>query len=187
MTSPQAPASRHPLGATVHGHPNADTLLLWHPQVRTDPDGVAALASRIAGRSSVRVVVPVWEDGRDLLRSVRYARESSVHPPDGLSVVGYGDAGIAALSLAQHQRRLGIGLVRATCVDGGPDLVDPISGQPLADPAPAPVGTAIDVIEGAEEPAATWTRATVEAWRAAGWDATLVPTTQFTWRVSPSQ
>lgn len=171
------------LQVSVHGHPNAETLLLWHPAIGSDPDGVAALASRIATRSRVRVVVPVWEDGRDLLRSVRYARESTVHPPDSLSVVGYDAAGIAALSLALHQRRLGIGLARVTCVDGGPDTLDPISGKPLPAPTPAPVGTAVDVVETDGE----WARATVGAWQAAGWAATLVPRDQFTWRVSPSQ
>ncbi|KRC48707.1 MULTISPECIES: hypothetical protein [unclassified Nocardioides] len=168
------------LQVSVHGHPNADTLLLWHPAVRTDPDGVAALASRIATRSSVRVVVPVWEDGRDLLRSVRYARESSVHPPDALSVVGYADAGIAALSLALHQRRLGIGLTRVTCVDGGADVLDPISGQPLPEPAAAPVETAVDVVEADGD----WAATTVRAWQAAGWAADLVPAAQFSWRIS---
>jgi hypothetical protein len=168
------------LQVSVHGHPNADTLLLWHPAVRTDPDGVAALASRIATRSSVRVVVPVWEDGRDLLRSVRYARESSVHPPDALSVVGYADAGIAALSLALHQRRLGIGLTRVTCVDGGADVLDPISGQPLPEPAAAPVETAVDVVETDGD----WAATTVRAWQAAGWAADLVPAAQFSWRIS---
>lgn len=171
------------LQVSVHGHPNADTLLLWHPLVRTDPDGVAALASRVATRSGVRVVVPVWEDGRDLLRSVRYARESSVHPPDALSVVGYAEAGIAALSLALHQRRLGIGLTRVTCVDGGPGVLDPISGQPLPDPAAVPVETAVDVVEAGGD----WAPATVASWQDAGWAAQLVPAAQFTWRVSPSQ
>ena len=141
-------------------------------------------ASRIATRSGVRVVVPTWEDGRDLLRSVRYARQSAVHPPDQVSVVGYGAAGIAALSLAQHQRRLGIGLSRVTCVDGSADLTDPISGQPLGAPAPAPDDTAVDVVA-SEDPA--WAQATVSAWQAAGWTATLVPADQFTWRVNPSQ
>lgn len=182
MTSQQAPGIR----VAVHGHPNADTLLLWHPAVRTDPDAVAALASRIATRAKVRVVVPHWNDGADLLRSVRYARESSVHPPDGLAVVGYAEAGIAALSLALNQRRLGIGLLRATCVDGGPDLSDPISGQPLV-AAEAPVTTEIDVIDAADPAASTWARETVDAWKAAGWAASLVPAAQFTWRVNPSQ
>ncbi|WGY04044.1 hypothetical protein QI633_09815 [Nocardioides sp. QY071] len=177
MTSPQAPG----LNVAVHGHPNLDTLLLWHPAVRTDADAVGALASRIATRSGVRVVVPTWEDGRDLLRSVRYARQSAVHPPDQVSVVGYGAAGIAALSLAQHQRRLGIGLRRVTCVDGAPDLTDPISGQPLAAPTPVPVDTAVDVVA-SEDPA--WAQATVTAWQAADWAATLVPADQFTWRIA---
>jgi len=184
VTSPQAPG----IAVAVHGHPNLDTLLLWHPAIRTDPDAVGALASRIATRGGVRVVVPTWEDGRDLLRSVRYARGSAVHPPDQLSVVGYGAAGVAALSLAQHQRRLGIGLRRVTCVDGAGDLTDPISGQPLTAPAPRPerVATEVDVVAPA---AATddWAATTVTAWQAAGWAATLVPADQFTWRVSPSQ
>ncbi|WP_418058613.1 hypothetical protein [Pimelobacter simplex] len=183
MTSPQAPG----IQVAVHGHPNLDTLLLWHPAVRTDAEAVGALASRIATRGGVRVVVPTWEDGRDLLRSVRYARGSAVHPPDQLSVVGYGAAGIAALSLAQHQRRLGIGLRRVTCVDGAADLVDPISGQPLGVPAARPdrVATEVDVVV----PAAggDWAETTVTAWQGAGWAATLVPADQFTWRVSPSQ
>lgn len=168
------------LQVSVHGHPNADTLLFWHPLVRTDPDGVAALASRIATRSGVRVVVPVWADGRDLLRSVRYARESSVHPPDALSVVGYGEAGVAALSLALHQRRLGIGLTRVTCVDGGPEVVDPISGQPLPEPTAVPVETAVDVVE----TGGPWAADTVAAWQETSWAAQLVPAEQFTWRVA---
>lgn len=182
MVTQQSPG----LQVAVHGHPNADTLLLWHPAVRTDPDAVAALASRIATRAKVRVVVPHWNDGSDLLRSVRYARESSVHPPDGLSVVGYAEGGIAALSLALNQRRLGIGLVRATCVDGGPDVIDPISGQQLT-PSAAPVTTEIDVIDVDDQAASAWASQTVEAWKAAGWAASLVPTAQFTWRVNPSQ
>ncbi|WP_408895884.1 hypothetical protein ACJ5H2_13285 [Nocardioides sp. R1-1] len=180
MQQQQAPGIR----VAVHGHPNLDTLLLWHPAVRTDPDAVGALASRIATRSGVRVVVPTWEDGGDLLRSVRYARQSAVHPPDRLSVVGYGAAGIAALSLAQHQRRLGIGLRRVTCVDGAADLADPISGRPLAVPSSPPVetaaATAVDVVAAAEP---GWAEATVAAWEAAGWAASLVPADQFTWRV----
>lgn len=176
MQDQQAPG----LPVAVHGHPNLDTLLLWHPAVRTDADAVGALASRIASRSGIRVVVPTWDDGRDLLRSVRYARGSAVHPPDQLCVVGYGAAGIAALSLAQHQRRLGIGLRRVTCVDGAADLVDPISGQPLAPPTPAPADTAVDVVASADP---GWAEATTTAWQAAGWAATLVAADQFTWRL----
>ncbi|GAA3656994.1 hypothetical protein GCM10022237_16360 [Nocardioides ginsengisoli] len=175
MSTQQAPG----IQVAVHGHPNLDTLLLWHPAVRTEPDAVGALASRIATRSGVRVVVPTWADGGDLLRSIRYARASSVHPPDQLSVVGYGEAGIAALSLALHQRRLGIGLRRVTCVDGAADLLDPVSGQPLAAPTPASVETAVDVVESDGD----WAQTTVTAWQAAQWAATLVPSAQFTWRV----
>ena len=179
MSTQQAPG----LQVTVHGHPNADTLLLWHPLVRTEPERVADLATRIAGRGGRRVVVPHWVDGRDLLRSVRYARESSVHPPDELAVIGYADAGVAALSVAHHQRRLGIGLSRVTCVEAEPGTTDPISGQPLPEPREAPVATTVDVVPGDAGPAADWARRTVEGWVAAGWDAHLVPRDQFTWRV----
>jgi hypothetical protein len=182
VSTQQAPG----LQVSVHGHPNADTLLLWHPLVRTDPDAVAALATRIAGRGGFRVVVPHWADGRDLLRSVRYARESTVHPPDALSVIGYDDAGVAALSLALHQRRLGIGLARVTCVDALPGTSDPISRQPLPESPAAPaetVETKVDVVAGADEAAAAWARRTAEDWQAAGWAATLVPADQFTWRL----
>ncbi|TNM48327.1 hypothetical protein FHP29_02150 [Nocardioides albidus] len=171
------------LQVSVHGHPNADTLLLWHPATQSDPDAVAALASRIATRSGIRVVLPTWSAGSDLLRSVRYARESAVHPPDQLSVVGYGAAGIAALSLARHQRRLGIGLRRVTCVDGAADLDDPISGRPLEAPGavPAAVETAVDIVA-SDDPG--WAQQTVESWRTLGWTATLVPADQFTWRIA---
>ncbi len=174
------------LQVAVHGHPNLDTLLLWHPgaDAGADADGVAALASRIATRSGMRVVVPVWSDGRDLLRSVRFARETSVHPPDKLSVVGYADAGIAALSLALNQRRLGIGLARVTCVDGADGIDDPISGQPLPAPSPNQSDTAVDIVA-ADDP--TWAQAMTRDWKAAGWAASLIPSDQFTWRVSPSQ
>lgn len=180
--------SQHGAGlqVAVHGHPNADTLLLWHPGgTAADAAAIGALASRIATRSRVRVVVPTWSDGRDLLRSVRFARDTAVHKPDDLAVIGYGAAGIAALSLALHQRRLGIGLARVTCVDGGDSLADPISGRPLpaATARPEQVTTAVDIVETGHG----WARLTAEAWRDAGWAATLIPQAQFTWRVNPSQ
>ena len=179
MSTQQAPG----LQVAVHGHPNADTLLLWHPAIRSRAEDVAALATRIAGRGGFRVVVPQWTDGRDLLRSVRYARESAVHRPDDLAVIGYEGAGIAALSLALNQRRLGIGVSRATCVDAGPEGVDPISGQPLPEPVAVPVETAIDVVASTDEDRAAWARRTADAWRDAGWAASLVAADQFTWRL----
>lgn len=189
-TTPAQPAaSPSSLQVAVHGHPNSDTLLLWHPATADDEgrEQVARLASRVGGRNGLRVVLPTVDPtagGRDLLRSVRYARESSVHPPDKLSIVGYGAHGVAALSLALHQRRLGIGLTRVTCVDAGPGLLDPISGQPLPTEPPArPEGvtTAVDVV--ASEAAPGWAEAVVAAWVAAGWEAQVVPAEQFTWRV----
>lgn len=160
------------LPVTVHGHPNADTLLLWTPPVAEDA-WVAALAKRIAGRGK-RVVVPTWRDGRDLLRSVRYARESAVHPPDQIALAGYAAAGVAALSLALHQRRLGIGLSEVTCVAAGPGMADPISGQSLPADIPAPAtGTTITLVPGDETASVAWTEQTAAAWRDAGWPVEL--------------
>lgn len=179
--SPQTPAPGIPI--EVHGHPNLETLLLWHPATSDDErDRISALAKRIASRGR-RVVVPRWADGRDLLRSVRFARETAVHPPDQLTIVGYGAGGIAALSLTLHQRRLGIGLARATCVDGEPGTLDPISGQPLPDPPPAATAlTEVDLVVPDDGAAAAWTRATAAAWSEQGWATTVVEPDQFTWR-----
>ena len=185
------PPNYNPLFNTSFNAQLTQPLLRGFPEPRDEQlpreagEAIGALASRIATRSRLRVVVPTWSDGRDLLRSVHFARKSAVHQPDELAVVGYGAAGIAALSLALHQRRLGIGIARVTCVDGGDSLADPISGQRLPAPGerPEPVTTAIDVVETGHG----WARITVEQWQAAGWAAHLVPAAQFTWRVSPSQ
>ncbi len=171
----------------VHGHPNLETLLLWHPaaseQGTEDAARLSALAKRIASRGR-RVVVPRWSDGRDLLRSVRFARETAVHPPDQLTIVGYGVGGIAALGLTLHQRRLGIGVTRATCVDAVPGTTDPISGQPLPDPPPAATAlTEVDLVVPDDTEGAAWTRATATSWADQGWVTTVVEPDQFTWRL----
>jgi hypothetical protein len=174
---------QHPtLPITVHGHPNADTLLLWAPPT-ADDGWVTALAKRVAGRGH-RVVVPTWADGRDLLRSVRYARESAVHPPDQLTIVGYDAAGVAALSLALHQRRLRIGLREAVCVAAGPDVDDPISRSPLpaAPPAPAPeVATTVTLVPDDDADRVAWAEATSAAWGASGWPVTVTPLSSSPW------
>lgn len=167
------------LPVTVHGHPNADTLLLWTPAMADDA-WVAALAKRIAGRGK-RVVVPTWRDGRDLLRSVRYARESAVHPPDQLTITGYDAAGVAALSLALHQDRLGIGLSDAVCVAAAAGMADPISGQELPAAIPAPAfETRITLVPGDDPGSAAWTDQTAAAWRDAGWPVELAEADRFT-------
>ncbi len=189
MQSAEPPSTQTPepgdtsgIPIEVHGHPNLETLLLWHPAAAEEADRVSALAKRIASRGR-RVVVPRWSDGRDLLRSVRFARETAVHPPDQLTIVGYGAGGIAALSLTLHQRRLGIGLARATCVDAAPGTVDPISGQPLPDPPQATAATEVDLVLGDDDASAAWTRATAAAWAERGWAATVVEPDQFSWRL----
>ncbi|QYJ05481.1 hypothetical protein KUV85_07300 [Nocardioides panacisoli] len=172
MNDEQQPA----LPIRVHGHPNHETVLLWHPAVPEGDTRITDLAARIANRGK-RVVEPTWHDGRDLLRSLRYARETAVHPPDDLTLVGYDEAAVAALAMAVHQRRLGVGLTEVACI-GGREADDPISGQPLPESPPPPrVATTLTFVAGS---AAAWTRRTAEAWKSAGWPVELAETDQFT-------
>lgn len=181
MRPPQRPGEPDvpTLPITVYGHPNLDTVLLWHPPVAEDDTRVADLAGRIATRGH-RVVLPQWRSGLDLLRSLHYARKTAVHPPDRLTVVGYDTAGVAALALALHQGGLGIGLAEVVCV-GGTDAPDPVSGEPLPTrpPAPsqeAPEATTVTFVAARD---AGWTRRTAEAWTAAGWPVELTEHDRF--------
>jgi hypothetical protein len=159
----------------VHGHPNHDTVLLWHPAVPEGDTRVADLAGRIAGRGN-RVVEPTWADGRDLLRSLHYARTTAVHPPDRITLVGYDEAAVAALGMALHQRRLGVGLTEVVCV-GGVEATDPISGQSLPEAPPAPkVDTTVTFVANGDD---NWSRRTAKAWQAAGWPVELADGDRF--------
>lgn len=175
MSDQKSAQPKPALPIRVHGHPNADTVLLWHPPVPDGDTRVTDLAARIANRGN-RVVEPTWRDGRDLLRSLRYARETAVHPPDEMTLVGYDEAGVAALAMALHQRRLGIALAEVVCV-GGTEADDPISGQPLPAVPPAPkTDTTVTFVATGD---AVWTRRTAEAWKSAGWQVELADTDQF--------
>lgn len=73
------------------------------------------------------------DDREGLFVSVREAREQLVDP-SALVVVGHGRCGVAAASLVIHQRRLGIGVDHAECVDTDWSAPDPLSGEVLEPP-----------------------------------------------------
>ena len=73
------------------------------------------------------------DDRESLFTSVRDAR-AQLADPAALVVVGHGRAGIAAASLAVHQRRLGIALDHVECVDVDWTAPDPLSGRVIERP-----------------------------------------------------
>lgn len=101
-----------------------------------------------------------------VLTAVGDARVATAGP---LDLEGHGSSGVAVLSLAVHQRRLGLEIEHVACLDarGG---ADPVSGQPLAvPPLPTGVTTRITFVPGRDDGSVTWTAATAAAFRAAGW------------------
>lgn len=101
-----------------------------------------------------------------VLTAVGDARVATAGP---LDLEGHGSSGVAVLSLAVHQRRLGLEIEHVACLDarGGPD---PVSGQPLAvPPLPTGITTRITFVPGRDDASVTWTAATAAAFRAAGW------------------
>jgi len=116
------------------------------------------------------VVLPHGLTGPELLRAVAAARDRAA-VPDALTLVGHGSSGVAVLSLALHQRRLGIGIAHAVCV-GASGEEDPVSGGPLPDPAPPRTATRVTLVAGGDPASIAWTRRTATAWRAAGWPVT---------------
>jgi hypothetical protein len=101
-----------------------------------------------------------------ILAAVGDARDSG----GPLDLEGHGSSGVAALSLAVHQRRLGLEIDHVACLDAR-DGEDPVSGQALVvPPRPAQVTTRITLLAGRDEASIAWTDQTVAAFRAAGWD-----------------
>ena len=104
-----------------------------------------------------------------LLAVVGDARVAASGP---LDLEGHGSSGVAALSLALHQRRLGLEIDHVACIDArGED--DPVSGQPLAVPTPPRVPTRITLVSGRDEVSVAWTDQTAAAFREAGWPVTV--------------
>jgi hypothetical protein len=105
-----------------------------------------------------------------VLGVVGNARATSDAP---LDLEGHGSSGIAVLSLVLHQRRLGLDIAHAACLDArGGD--DPVTGRPLAAPTPPKVATRLTFVPGKDEASRTWTTATADAFRAAGWPVDLL-------------
>lgn len=137
------------------------------------------------GPDGPALVLPDGRSGPDLLRAVAAARASAPRP-DALTLVGYGASGVAVLSLALHQRRLGIGLGHAVCI-GASGEDDPVSGAPLAPPAGPRTATRVTLVPGTDPDSADWTARTAAAWAAAGWPVAVRRPGQWTWRSMPSQ
>ncbi len=113
-------------------------VLVWHDRDQSPTQAVAAV-----GDLDARVVpgswIPTADDGgrEDLLISVRDARaliEQQGGDPNDLGLIGFGLGAVAAAGLAQHAKRLGIGLGTVICVAPRWDEPDPISGVLLSGP-----------------------------------------------------
>ena len=118
-----------------------------------------------AARPTPRPLVLV--DGltrEQLLAAVGDARESG----GPLDLEGHGGSGVAVLSLAVHQRRLGLEIEHVACI-GARGEPDPVSGQPLAVPPAPTVTSRITLVPGRDEASVAWTDQTAAAFRAAGW------------------
>ncbi len=103
-----------------------------------------------------------------LLAVVGDARMATDAP---LDLEGHGSSGVAVLSLALHQRRLGLEIAHVACIDARGEE-DPVSGRLLAVPTPPKVDTQVTFVAGRDEASATWTAATAAAFRDAGWPVT---------------
>ncbi|MCW2829386.1 MAG: esterase [Aeromicrobium sp.] len=145
----------------VHGD-EGPVVVLWHGRGSDSRSVLAMLSGRVA-EHGVTVVTPDWsadatDGGRaDLLTSLRVAREIAGDrglQPDSVVVAGWSLGGVAAVSLALHAKRLGVGvdgLVLIAPADG-PRATDPLSGSPLPDSLPSGAGRCrIDVIYGEDD------------------------------------
>ena len=147
--------------------PRTHTGFLFHGTCGSDPTVVPVPHDDPPNPRPV-----VLADGltrEQLLAVVGDARVAGAGP---LDLEGHGSSGVAVLSLALHQRRLGLEIDHVACLDArGED--DPVSGRPLAVPTPPQAPTRITLVPGRDDASATWTAATAEAFRAAGWPVSV--------------
>lgn len=168
------------------GRPEHGIALLWHGRGVDHGASMQPLATRIAA-SGVLALSVDWDSeaadaGRaDLLSSVRFARElatSNGLDPDSFVIAGWSLGGSAALSLATHSKRLGIGLGGVVLIapGDGDRLVEPITAAPLPQRFPPGAGRCrVDLVYGERDPLATPDLVTgLELrLRACGWDTSM--------------
>lgn len=121
--------------ADVFGELTGGVVLMWHGAQTDARASMRPLAQRVA-ESGYCVVVPDWNSqaddrGRaDLLRSLRFARESSA-TPDAMVLVGWSMGGLAAAGVTIHAARLDVRLKHTVCLAGAFMVADPVFGEPL--------------------------------------------------------
>lgn len=121
--------------ADVFGNPAQRTVLMWHGTQTDARATMRPLAERVAA-AGVGVIVTDWDShaedrGRtDLLRSLRFAHESSA-APDGIVLVGWSLGGVAAAGATIHASQLDVRLRHTVCLAGAFMVDDPFTGDPL--------------------------------------------------------
>ena len=150
----------------ARGTPEHGVVLLWHGRGVDGAAWMLPLADRVATRGILALSAD-WnseaaDGGRsDLLTSLRHARELAERhgrDPDTVVVAGWSLGGTAAVSLAVHGKRLGVGIGGAVLIapGDGPRVTDPVSGAAL--PARMPPGEGrcgIDLVYGDRDASAT--------------------------------
>lgn len=168
------------------GRPDHGIALLWHGRGVDHGSSMRPLALRVA-RSGVLSLCVDWnseasDGGRtDLLSSVRFARDLATQhglDPDSVVVAGWSLGGSAALSLATHSKRLGIGLGGVVLIapGDGARLIEPITAAPLPQQFPPGAGRCrIDLTYGERDPLATpdLVSGLELRLRASGWDTSM--------------
>jgi hypothetical protein len=150
-------------GITVAEPPRTHTGFLLHGTCGSDPTVVPVPTDDLPAPRPIVLVDGLT--GEQLLAVVGDARVASRGP---LDLEGHGSSGVAALSLALHQRRLGLQFDHVACIDARGET-DPVSGGPLAVPSAPRAATRITLVPGRDDASVTWTAATASAFRAAGW------------------
>jgi dienelactone hydrolase len=150
----------------ARGTPDRGIALLWHGRGVDGAHWMLPLAERVAA-AGVMALSADWNSeatdrGRsDLLSSLRHAREvADQHglDPDSVVVAGWSLGGTAAVSLAVHAKRLGVGLGGAVLIapGDGPRAIDAISGSALpATMTPGAGRCLIDLVYGDRDTSAT--------------------------------
>jgi dienelactone hydrolase len=170
----------------ARGTPERGVALIWHGRGVDGAHWMLPLADRVAA-SGVLALAADWsseadDHGRsDLLASLRFARETAQRhgrDPDSVVVAGWSLGGTAAVGLALHAERLGVGLGGVVLIapGDGPRAIDGISGA--ARPAVMPPGDGrrgIDLVYGDRDTSATpdLVAGLELRLRGAGWPTTL--------------